>query len=105
LSSSGLENKGRELPGLVVPRRLNRTNNRGWGARELAEKAGVTANTATRIGRKAVTMDRLQRALEMAGVEFIDDNDGGPGGAAQEATAEEKGVAKITKHGGNRTRR
>jgi transcriptional regulator with XRE-family HTH domain len=46
----------------------------GWGARELAEKAGVTANTVTRIENgadaKQSTMDALQRALEAAGVEF-----------------------------------
>jgi transcriptional regulator with XRE-family HTH domain len=55
----------------------------GWGVRELAEKAGVTANTVTRIENgadaKQSTMDRLQRALESAGVEFIDENGGGPG--------------------------
>jgi transcriptional regulator with XRE-family HTH domain len=46
----------------------------GWGVRELAEEAGVTANTVTRIENgadaKQSTMDRLQRALEAAGVEF-----------------------------------
>jgi transcriptional regulator with XRE-family HTH domain len=45
-----------------------------WGVRELAEKAGVTANTVTRIENgadaKQSTMDALQRALEAAGVEF-----------------------------------
>ena len=45
-----------------------------WGVRELAEKAGVTANTVTQIENgadaKQSTMDRLQRALEAAGVEF-----------------------------------
>jgi len=55
----------------------------GWGVRELAKKAGVTANTVTRIENgadaKQSTMDRLQRALEAAGVEFIDENGGGPG--------------------------
>ena len=55
----------------------------GWGVRELAEKAGVTANTVTRIENgadaKQSTMDRLQQALENAGVEFIDENGGGPG--------------------------
>ncbi|MGA9892174.1 MAG: helix-turn-helix transcriptional regulator [Xanthobacteraceae bacterium] len=55
----------------------------GWGVRELAEKAGVTANTVTRIENgadaKQSTMDRLQYALEAAGVEFIDENGGGPG--------------------------
>jgi transcriptional regulator with XRE-family HTH domain len=55
----------------------------GWGVRELAEKAGVTANTVTRIENgadaKQSTMDRLQEALETAGIEFIEENGGGPG--------------------------
>ena len=55
----------------------------GWGVRELAKKADVTANTVTRIENgadaKQSTMDRLQRALEAAGVELIDENGGGPG--------------------------
>ena len=46
----------------------------GWGVRELAKKAGVTANTVTRIENgadaKQSTIDRLRRALELAGVEF-----------------------------------
>jgi transcriptional regulator with XRE-family HTH domain len=46
----------------------------GWGVRELAKKAGVTANTVTRIENgsdaKQSTMDALQRALEAAGIEF-----------------------------------
>jgi transcriptional regulator with XRE-family HTH domain len=55
----------------------------GWGVRELAKKAGVTANTVTRIENgadaKQSTMERLQGALEAAGVEFIAENGGGPG--------------------------
>ena len=55
----------------------------GWGVRELARKAGVTANTVTRIENgadaKQSTMDRLQNALEAAGIEFIQENGGGPG--------------------------
>jgi transcriptional regulator with XRE-family HTH domain len=47
-----------------------------WGVRELAKKAGVAANTITRIENgadsKQSTMDALQGALEAAGVEFID---------------------------------
>ena len=46
----------------------------GWGVRELAEKAGVTANTVTRIENgadaKQSTIGALQRALEAAGIEF-----------------------------------
>ena len=48
----------------------------GWGVRELAERAGVTANTVTRIENgadaKQSTMDALQRTLEAAGLEFTD---------------------------------
>jgi transcriptional regulator with XRE-family HTH domain len=55
----------------------------GWGVRELAKKAGVTANTVTRIENgadaKQSTVDRLQHALEAAGIEFIQENGGGPG--------------------------
>jgi transcriptional regulator with XRE-family HTH domain len=55
----------------------------GWGVRELAKKAGVTANTVSRIENgadaKQSTMDRLQHALEAAGIEFIQENGGGPG--------------------------
>jgi len=55
----------------------------GWGVRELAKKAGLTANTVTRIENgadaKQSTMDRLQQALEVADIEFIEENGGGPG--------------------------
>ena len=55
----------------------------GWGVRELADKAGVTANTVTRIENgadaKQSTIERLRRALEAAGIEFIEENGGGPG--------------------------
>jgi len=55
----------------------------GWGVRELAHKAGVTANTVTRIENgadaKQSTIELLRRALEAGGVEFIEENGGGPG--------------------------
>src|SRR3954447_16786471 len=55
----------------------------GWGVRDLAKKAGITANTVTRIENgadvKQSTIDALQRALEAAGFEFIDENGGGVG--------------------------
>jgi transcriptional regulator with XRE-family HTH domain len=51
--------------------------------RELAARADVTANTVTRIENgadaKQSTMDKLRGALEAAGVEFIEENGGGPG--------------------------
>ena len=55
----------------------------GWGVRDLAAKAGVTANTVTRIENgadaKQSTIDALRAALEKAGVEFIAENGGGLG--------------------------
>jgi transcriptional regulator with XRE-family HTH domain len=61
----------------------------GWGVRDLAKKAGVTANTVTRIENgadaKQSTMDRLRSALEAAGVEFT--NGDQPGVRLTKATA------------------
>ncbi len=55
----------------------------GWSVRELARIAGVTPNTISRIENGgdalASTLERLQTALENAGVIFIDADDEGPG--------------------------
>jgi transcriptional regulator with XRE-family HTH domain len=55
----------------------------GWGVRELAEKAGITANTVTRIENgadaKQSTIDAIRSAFETAGIEFIPENGGGAG--------------------------
>ena len=55
----------------------------GWGVRELAVKAGVTANTISRYenGSDAMgeTLRKIQRALEEGGVELIAENGGGVG--------------------------
>ncbi len=54
-----------------------------WGVRDLAEKAGITANTITRIENgsdaKQSTINLVRAALESAGVEFIAENGGGVG--------------------------
>ena len=54
----------------------------GLGVRELAAAAKVSIDTVTRFERgdelKERTIEALQRALEAAGVQFIDDG-GGPG--------------------------
>jgi transcriptional regulator with XRE-family HTH domain len=46
----------------------------GWGVRELAAKANVTANTVTRIEKGAdarhSTIEALRRALEAEGISF-----------------------------------
>ena len=55
----------------------------GWGVRELAAKAGVSANTVSRYenGADALggTLLKIQRVLEQGGIIFIDENGGGPG--------------------------
>ena len=59
----------------------------GWGVRELAEKAGTTANTVSRFenGADAMggTLAKIEAALEAAGAVFIPAGDyqggGGPG--------------------------
>ena len=55
----------------------------GWGVRDLAEKAGVTANTVTRIENgadaKQSTIQAMQSVMEVAGVIFIAENGEGPG--------------------------
>jgi transcriptional regulator with XRE-family HTH domain len=74
----------------------------GWGVRELAEKAGVTANTVTRIENgadaKQSTIDALQRALEAAGIEFT--NGDQPGVRLTKAAA-----ARPSKPGSAQSRR
>ena len=74
----------------------------GWGVRELAEKAGVTANTVTRIENgadaKQSTIDALQRALEAAGIEFT--NGDQPGLRLTKAAA-----ARLTEPGSAQSRR
>lgn len=55
----------------------------GWGVRDLADQAGVTANTVSRIetgaDAKQSTVAALKAALEAGGVEFIAENGGGAG--------------------------
>ena len=55
-----------------------------WTVRELAEAAGLHRNTITNIevGRyagDATTLATIEAVLRRAGVEFIDENGGGPG--------------------------
>jgi predicted transcriptional regulator len=55
----------------------------GMGVRELAASAKVSTDTVARLERgeelKERTVEAIRRALEEAGVEFIDENGGGPG--------------------------
>ena len=56
----------------------------GWGVRDLAQHAGLSANTVSRFendsGAHVSTLQQIQEALEKAGVEFIPPEGGkGPG--------------------------
>jgi transcriptional regulator with XRE-family HTH domain len=55
-----------------------------WTVRDLAEATGLHRNTVTNleVGRYAgdpETLSNIKRVLEKAGVEFINENGGGPG--------------------------
>ena len=52
------------------------------GVRELASAAKVSTDTVARFERGEELKERtleLQRALEQAGIEFLEENGGGPG--------------------------
>ncbi len=56
----------------------------GWEQRQLAEAAGVSVETVSRLERTvgpvstyAATLEAIRKALEDAGIEFI--SEGGPG--------------------------
>jgi transcriptional regulator with XRE-family HTH domain len=57
----------------------------GWSQSKLAARAGLSLPTVKRVetdlGLRVSdeARNKLQRALESAGVEFIDENGGGPG--------------------------
>jgi len=57
----------------------------GWSQAELAKRAGLSLPTVKRVEIELgvrVSDDaraKLRHALEMAGIEFIDENGGGPG--------------------------
>jgi transcriptional regulator with XRE-family HTH domain len=58
----------------------------GWSQEELASAAEVSIPTIKRLeaadgplGGRGETVDKIRTALQVAGVEFIDENGGGPG--------------------------
>ena len=57
-----------------------------WEQRDLAEKSGLSLPTIQRMEKLGVerssvgNADKLRSALEAAGIEFIPENGGGPGG-------------------------
>jgi len=65
----------------------------GWGVRDLAAAAKVSVDTVARFERgealRERTVEDIRRALETAGVEFIDENGGGPGVRLKKSTGNE----------------
>jgi transcriptional regulator with XRE-family HTH domain len=58
----------------------------GWSQEELAKAAGISLPTIKRLeaadgflGGRETTIQKIENALQKAGVEFIDENGGGPG--------------------------
>jgi transcriptional regulator with XRE-family HTH domain len=58
----------------------------GWSQEAIAKASGVSIPTIKRLeavggdlGGRPATREKIRTALEKAGVEFIDPNDGGPG--------------------------
>jgi ribosome-binding protein aMBF1 (putative translation factor) len=68
-----------------------------WSAAELAKKAALGANTirraevAERISLTPANQMAIRRALEAAGVEFIDQNGGGAGVRLRKPATEKSG--------------
>jgi transcriptional regulator with XRE-family HTH domain len=55
-----------------------------WNQQDLADRAGVGIVTVRQLEGggtqpRRATLEVIRRALELAGVEFIDENGGGPG--------------------------
>jgi transcriptional regulator with XRE-family HTH domain len=79
----------------------------GWGVRELAKKAGITANTVTRIENgadaKQSTMEKLRRALEAAGLEFT--NGDQPGVRLTQAASRSRSFPKAGHGKATRTKK
>ena len=69
---------------MIVPAQIRMARaGLNWSGRELAEAAGVHHNTVGRIERgeetNKGTLLLIRTTLEQAGIEFIDENGGGPG--------------------------
>jgi len=68
-----------------------------WSQSKAAEHAAISLETVKRLERMegpltrvhVETIQALQRALETAGVEFIDENGGGPGVRLKKSTGNE----------------
>ena len=58
----------------------------GWSQSDLASESGISEPTIARLesadgqlGGREATVERIRAALEKGGIQFIDENGGGPG--------------------------
>jgi transcriptional regulator with XRE-family HTH domain len=62
-----------------------------WSTQDLAEKAGVGLNTVNRFeaghDARVSSVEKMRTALEAAGIEFIEQNGGGPGARLRDRIA------------------
>ena len=70
-----------------------------WSQQDLAKAAGVGVVTVHQFEAKLseprrATLDVIRRTFEAAGVEFIDENGGGPGVRLRKSIAQKKPVRK-----------
>jgi len=76
-----------EWPFLVTTRQIKAARALlAWSQADLADRSGISEPTVARLeaadgelGGREDTTQRLRAAIEAAGVEFIDENGGGPG--------------------------
>src|SRR5215472_18879871 len=75
----------RDDSGMITPEQCRSARGLlAWSQQELANKAGVGVVTVHQLEAgtsqpRRATLDVIRRAFESAGVEFIDENGGGPG--------------------------
>jgi transcriptional regulator with XRE-family HTH domain len=80
-----IQNGSRENSSITIEQLRAARGLLGWSQTELASRAGLSLPTVKRVEAgfgPRVSDDargKLQRTLETAGIEFIDDNGGGPG--------------------------
>src|SRR4029079_15656293 len=81
------KNIKRRGPELVTTREIKAARALlGWSQEDLAARSGVYEPTVARLesvdgvlGGRATTVQKIEEALQAAGIEFIDENGGGPG--------------------------
>ena len=69
----------------------------GWSQSDLALESGVSAPTIARLesvdgqlGGREATVQRIRAALEKGGIQFIDENGGGPGVRLRKPTRQKR---------------